>query len=78
MSKPGVVSYAHLNELIIQILRDSGRDMTAQEIANYIEEHYKTKKVLVKSLSVAKRMQGHPNVSRVKQKRGYFLYRYVE
>lgn len=76
MDKPGIKSYKHLNEVIIEVLKNSEKALSAAQIANTIEDHYKTKKVFVKSLSIAKRCQGHPNVKREKKPRGY-VYSYV-
>ena len=79
MNKPGIRSYKELMEIILKTLRDKDEEMTAQQISSYIIEHYKNNKNLsVGSLSIAKRIQGHPHVQKVGSKRGYSIYRYIE
>ena len=74
MSKEGIKSYKHLNTIIIDILKKSSCPMSAAQIANVIEDNYKTKKIFVKSLSIAKRCQGVKQIKRSKKSRGHYIY----
>jgi predicted Zn-ribbon and HTH transcriptional regulator len=78
MNKPGIKGYKHLNDVMINILKESEEPLSAAQIVGVIENNYRTKKVFVKSLSIAKRLQGYPGVKRILGKRGHFLYSYED
>lgn len=74
----GIKSYKHLNKVIIQVLAEQDREMAAREIFDYISNHYKTNKVRINSVRIAKRLRGRDNVQVRYGKDGLCYYRYVK
>lgn len=72
----GITSYKHLNEIILTILRNSDREMTACEINDIILNNYKVSKVRINPLKIAKRLRGVDTVDAQYGKKGLFLYKY--
>lgn len=73
----GIRSYKHLNKILVDVLRIADRPMTAKEIEDYIINHYKTKKVNLSSILIAKRLQFLPHVERVGKHKGAHVYKFV-
>jgi hypothetical protein len=73
---PGIRSYNHLNEVILQILKDNNRAMTAPEIYNIIVRDYSVNKIRINPLKVAKRIRYFDNIEYSKGEKGLMLYRY--
>lgn len=74
----GIKSYKHLNEVIVIILKESEREMAAREIYDYIITHYKTDKVRLNGVKIAKRLRGKKNVEIRYGKDGLCHYIYKE
>ncbi|NMC34821.1 MAG: hypothetical protein GYA36_20565 [Veillonellaceae bacterium] len=73
----GIVSYKHLNEILIQTLKELKRPMTAKEIDNYIFNNYKTNKIHTNAIVIGKRLQFLPHIQRLGKKKGVYVYQYV-
>jgi hypothetical protein len=59
---PGIRSYKHLNEVILEVLMEGEREMTAREIHYIILDRYSTDKVRINGVKIAKRLKGQKNV----------------
>ncbi len=76
--KPGIQSYKEFNKIIIKTLKEKDEDMTARQIASFIDTHYKNnKRISTNPLSIAKRIQRIPEIKKIGDVRGYSIYRYV-
>lgn len=74
--KPGITSYKHLNKVLIQILKKTGKPMTSRGIDDYIFNHYKTNKLHVNAITIGKRLQFLPHVEKIRKRKGVYLYQY--
>lgn len=84
--QPGITSYKHLNEVIFNALviryeknkdREIERhEMTARSIQDWIVTHYKTDKVRINGVKIAKRLKGVAHVVVRHGKDGLCYYRY--
>lgn len=75
--KPGIKGYKHLNEVIIEILEEKEREMTAREIHYIILDRYSTDKVRINGVKIAKRLKGRENVKIRNGTDGLCHYLYV-
>lgn len=74
----GITSYKHLNKVLIEILEEVKKPLTAREIDDYIFNHYKTNKIHINPIVIAKRLQFLPNVEKLEKRRGVYVYQYFE
>lgn len=74
----GIRSYAQLNEIIVDILKEYDREMAAREICDIVITRFDPSKVRVNPVKVAKRLRGRENVTVRHSKDGLCYYRYVE
>jgi hypothetical protein len=81
----GITSYKHLNEVILDVLKvrykdnldnERKQEMAAREIQDRIVSNYKTDKVRINGVKIAKRLKGRDNVSIRYGKDGLCYYRY--
>ena len=75
---PGIKSYKHLNEVILEILMEGGREMTAREIHYIVLDRYSTQKVRINGVKIAKRLKGQEHVQVRYGTDGLCHYLYVE
>jgi hypothetical protein len=74
----GITSYKHLNKLLVKILEESKKPLTAREIDDHIFRNYKTNKIHINAIVIAKRLQFLPNVEKLEKRRGVYVYQYYE
>lgn len=72
----GIISYKHLNKVLIKILKKTKKPMTAREIDDYIFNNYRTNKIHVNAIVIAKRLQFLPHVEKISKRRGVYVYQY--
>lgn len=73
----GIQSYAHLNEIIIQIIKESDSEITASQINDIILSKYKVGKVRINPIKIAKRIPGNVNIVSRLNKKGVLTYRHI-
>jgi hypothetical protein len=73
---PGITSYKHLNKILIEVLKKINKPMTAREIDDYIFNHYRTNKIHVNAIVIAKRLQFLPHVEKTTKRKGVYVYQY--
>lgn len=73
----GIQSYAHLNEIIIQIIKESDNGVTASQINDIILSKYKVGKVRINPIRIAKRIPGNVNIVSRLNKKGVLTYRHI-
>jgi hypothetical protein len=73
----GIQSYAHLNEIIIQIIKESDSEITASQINDIILSKYKVGKVRINPIRIAKRIPGNVNIVSRLNKKGVLTYRHI-
>lgn len=73
----GIKSYKHLNEIIVTILEESEREMTAREIHHIVLNRYNTSKIRINGVKIAKRLRGRENVDIRRGKDGLCHYKFV-
>ena len=73
----GIQSYAHLNEIIIQIIKESDSEITASQINDIILSKSKVGKVRINPIRIAKRIPGNVNIVSRLNKKGVLTYRHI-
>jgi hypothetical protein len=73
----GIVSYKHLNQIIIEVLKNTDDELTAAEINDIILNKYKVGKIRVNPLRIAKRIKGNKNIESRYGPKGLFVYRHL-
>ena len=56
--KPGIKSYNHLNEIIVELIKESGRELSASQINDMILNRYRVGKIHMSARSISKRLRG--------------------
>lgn len=75
----GIRTKKQLNKTLVDILRETGRKMSANQLVDYLLTHYKTANLRINSLIVCKRLAGQPHVVKEYNKsNGIHYYFYVE
>lgn len=73
----GIVSYKHLNEVALKVLKDSGKRMSANQINEKICSNYETNKLRLNPRKIGKRVSIMPEVLTVHDPRGINFYEYI-
>lgn len=76
-SLDGIRSYKHLNQIILEIVKESKKDIRASEINSMIMSRYKTDKIRVNPLKIGKRLQTMSEIESEYRPEGIHYYRYV-
>ena len=76
--KEGITSYIHLDEVAIEILKETRIKMSASQIVDRIVQHYKVGKIALSPHIIAGRFRGMPHIKKTIPSRGPQLYEYVE
>lgn len=73
----GLVSYKHLNRVALEVLKDSDKKMSANQIYEKICSNFNTNKLRITPMRIAKRLSAMPQVSVSRSKRGINFYKYI-
>lgn len=74
----GITSYDHLDELLLEYMKNIDKEVTAKDIYEHITKTYKTNKIRLNVLKIAKRLKRYKEIKIIYRKRGICYYIYQE
>jgi len=72
--KPGIQSYNHLNEIILNIIKSSDREISAAQINDMILNRYRTGKIHTSARSISQRTHAIFGIETIVGRPNKFVY----